>query len=776
MKKKQISLLTMLSLAFILLFGNTAVAAPIFSSFDEFMIPQTGCVQFIGDTDIALFSTEAKQQKPLTHQKLLAILIEFNDVKITMDSEFWNKEMFDTTPGKLSVVNYWKENSNGLDIFEPADTSSVNTGGKGTVSYSDYTHIPYEISECRDGVVRISLDIPHPSPTGDAKSNDLHKVVMMVAGAMEENFDFTVENPYIVTIFAGYGELIAQGTAGKGHIRGFTSGSGIKTPGGISLNRYTVQPEMYSLDIPYGIGTICHELGHSVFNLPDLYFQKAMGADNKYTLMANGNSGRRFDYTDRDKHYDDPYAQCTGHVPTHLDPWCKMQCGFITPTLVNNWDGTINSISDMGMNSKYNVIKVQSKADPKQYFLIENRQLTGFDKGLECLNIMAKYPYDNLFNGGVIIWHIDENVGYSKHNNEAKMHPFISIEQSNNKSAYDYSWAYLNKDGRNTFNSETTPNSNFHITRLPGEKCSLSEDCHPQTVESGISIEVLDDSSPSMRIKVRVDDKYKVGETVETHTHTLVHHAAVAATCTKTGAGEYWKCEGTDACHKMFSDANGLIEIAEIPITTATGHTEVTDTAIAPTCETDGKTAGSHCSVCNTVITEQTIIPKLHHRWGAWMITTEPTFIMTGKAEHICENDNTHKDTIDLPILTDTTVWTEDLKIEPTETENGSVTYTSQYGNVTIIILAPNPKYDYNITYENEKAVITVPQDGLYTVIFAAYDNGKLLAIHAQNIQFVKGENPAVSPQNFNTNSKVKVMLWDSLKEMKPLCEADGNE
>ena len=105
MKKKQISLLTMLSLAFILLFGNTAVAAPIFSSFDEFMIPQTGCVQFIGDTDIALFSTEAKQQKPLTHQKLLAILIEFNDVKITMDSEFWNKEMFDITPGKLSVVN-----------------------------------------------------------------------------------------------------------------------------------------------------------------------------------------------------------------------------------------------------------------------------------------------------------------------------------------------------------------------------------------------------------------------------------------------------------------------------------------------------------------------------------------------------------------------------------------------------------------------------------------------------------------------------------------------
>lgn len=518
----------------VLLFGSTVFAAPVYQSFDELILPQTGCELLCGDIDIEFFSAEDEYQKPLTHQKLLTILIDFNDIKITMCSEFWNKEMFDTTRDKLSVVNYWKENSNGLDIFEPADTSGVETGRKGTVSYKDYIDIDYEIAERAEGVVRISLDIPHPSPTGNENSSGLQKVVMAAVGALEENLDFTAEKPHIVTIFAGYGALIAEGTAGKGHIRGFTSSSGIKTPKGIILGRYTVQPEMYSLDVPYGIGTICHELGHSVFNLPDLYFEKAMGADNKYTLMSNGNSGRRYDYTDRNKQYDDPYAQYTGHVPTHLDPWCKIQCGFITPEVVSDWDGNINSISDMGTDSKYNVIKVQSRADPKQYFLIENRQLTGFDKGLECLNIMAKYPYDNIFGGGIVIWHIDENVQYIKHNNEAKMHPFISVEQSNNKSTYDYSWAYLNKTGRNTLNTETTPSSNFHITRLLGEKCSLSEDCHPQNVESGISIEVLDDISPSMRVRVNVDKEYRIEETGETPSPTPTEEPTPSPTLTPT--------------------------------------------------------------------------------------------------------------------------------------------------------------------------------------------------------------------------------------------------
>ncbi len=459
---------------------------------------------------IHLMSASDEQIKPIEHQKLLTILIDFKDIQINMGSKFWSKQMFDDTPGELSVVNYWKENSNGLDIFEPADTADLNIGRKGTVSYEGYTDISYEIIEHEEGVVRISLDIPHPTPTGNEKGDALMWAVHLALQAIDEDIDFTYEQPHIVTIFAGYGQQNAQGTLGKGHIRPCTSIVGIETLDGVVLGRYTIQAEMYSLDIPEGIGNVCHELGHSVFNLPDLYFEKAIDIDNRYSLMASGSSGRRYDITDRDKCYDDPYAQYKGHVPSHLDPWCKIKCGFVTPTIVSDWNGNINSISGGGNEKQYNVIKVQSKADPKQYFLIENRQLIGFDKGLECLNEGSENP----FNGGIMIWHIDENVGDSSHNNEAKLHRFISVEQSNK--TYDELWVYLNKDGRNSFNAETIPNSNFHIAAAKGEKCSLSEDCHPQTVKSGISIEVLDESSPSMRVKIRVDNEYKIAETGET--------------------------------------------------------------------------------------------------------------------------------------------------------------------------------------------------------------------------------------------------------------------
>ncbi len=42
-------------------------------------------------------------------------------------------------------------------------------------------------------------------------------------------------------------------------------------------------------------------------------------------------------------------------------------------------------------------------------------------------------------------------------------------------------------------------------------------------------------------------------------------------------------------------------------------HTPITDPAVAPTCSSEGKTEGSHCSVCNEVITAQTVVEKLPH-------------------------------------------------------------------------------------------------------------------------------------------------------------------
>ena len=68
----------------------------------------------------------------------------------------------------------------------------------------------------------------------------------------------------------------------------------------------------------------------------------------------------------------------------------------------------------------------------------------------------------------------------------------------------------------------------------------------------------------------------------------------------------------------------------------ATGHKEVKDAAVAATCETNGKTEGSHCSVCDEVLKEQTEVPALGHNWDSGKITKAATCTETGVKTHTC--------------------------------------------------------------------------------------------------------------------------------------------
>jgi M6 family metalloprotease-like protein len=465
---------------------------------------------------------ETVDKKPLTDQALLTILIEFNDTEIKYGADFWGKQMFCDEPGAISVVNYWKENANGKEIFKPTSTVELQekVGNSGIVSVENYTDIEYKIKAISDGVVQMYLDTPHPVKTWYNNSfKETDDVVELAMKALESNFDFSAQQPHIVTIFAGYDNLIGVGD-GQGQVNGYTSVFGIETSSGINLGRYTVQGERLNENVPAGIGVICHELGHSVFGLPDLYFANSNASWTTgifhYSLMSSGGRGKRYTPNDYNQENDcgDSYDAYEGHVPAHLDPWCKIKCGFVTPTLVEDWEGNINSISDIENERQYNIIKVQSKADTKQYFLIENRQLVGFDKGLEALDVEHN---KRVFNGGILIYHIDENVGY-KNNNNTNRHRFISIERCGHGYTRKYApsmWPYSFEDGENILNSKTDPNSNFYAPASKTDKCLKDEDCHPKTVESGISVEVLDDSSPSMRVKISIDDKYKIktGET-----------------------------------------------------------------------------------------------------------------------------------------------------------------------------------------------------------------------------------------------------------------------
>ena len=66
---------------------------------------------------------------------------------------------------------------------------------------------------------------------------------------------------------------------------------------------------------------------------------------------------------------------------------------------------------------------------------------------------------------------------------------------------------------------------------------------------------------------------------------------------------------------KICKKCGKITEKTDIP---ETGHTPVTDPAVAPTETTDGLTEGSHCGVCGVVLTAQEVIPMLDPTIDTW--------------------------------------------------------------------------------------------------------------------------------------------------------------
>ena len=113
------------------------------------------------------------------------------------------------------------------------------------------------------------------------------------------------------------------------------------------------------------------------------------------------------------------------------------------------------------------------------------------------------------------------------------------------------------------------------------------------------------------------------------HTHSITSVPAKAANCTEAGSAAYYKCTG---CGKKFKDSDCLEEINEEDmIVPAKGHTAIIDEAVPATTTSTGLTEGSHCSVCNTVIVEQEIIPKLETKQYAinYNLTNGDTYLAT---------------------------------------------------------------------------------------------------------------------------------------------------
>ena len=149
--------------------------------------------------------------------------------------------------------------------------------------------------------------------------------------------------------------------------------------------------------------------------------------------------------------------------------------------------------------------------------------------------------------------------------------------------------------------------------------------------------------------------------------HTAVTDAAVAATCTTTGLTEGKHCS---AC-------NAVITAQEV--VPALGHTAVTDAAVAATCTTTGLTEGKHCSVCNAVITAQEVVPALGHTAvtdAAVAATCTSTGLTEGSHCSVCN------EVLVAQQVTEKTAHSYEAAVTaPTCTEAGYTTYTCACGD-----------------------------------------------------------------------------------------------
>jgi hypothetical protein len=159
------------------------------------------------------------------------------------------------------------------------------------------------------------------------------------------------------------------------------------------------------------IGVFCHEFGH-LLGMPDLYDTdySSNGLGN-FCLMAAGSWGRVTE--------SDPPGSC----PVHPCAWNKYLLGWITPESVEQ--GGVDSVESARLAAAaaspaaYRVFSNPGGVDWRagsigsgEYFLVENRQRLGFDRGLP--------------GSGLLVTHVDE----SQADNNNEEHPLVGILQA----------------------------------------------------------------------------------------------------------------------------------------------------------------------------------------------------------------------------------------------------------------------------------------------------------------------------------------------------------
>ncbi len=225
-----------------------------------------------------------------------------------------------------------------------------------------------------------------------ANDNSVERNVNLVNDAVKKadpDVDFNQYGKFIV-IHAGSGEESdmwddSPNDIWSNHIGEYQMwailGHTISTDDGVTIKEISVVPETQNQDGYYNsniTGVICHEFGHDL-GLPDLY-----------DVGYNSNGIGIWGLMGAGGHLNN------GITPGHPSAWSKIFLGWADPIEITTNMETVTIRNVEHYPDIYKIIIPHTGG--KQYFLIENRARTGFDRYLPA--------------GGLLIWHIDESVLY----------------------------------------------------------------------------------------------------------------------------------------------------------------------------------------------------------------------------------------------------------------------------------------------------------------------------------------------------------------------------
>jgi M6 family metalloprotease-like protein len=228
-------------------------------------------------------------------------------------------------------------------------------------------------------------------------------------------------------------------------------GGSARTYDGVTIDGYSIQPELNGSGGHIEIGVFCHEFGHTL-GLPDLYDTDGTGSGGDsegfgaWCLMSSGSWGGS--------------GGGAPQSPTHMSAWCKKELGWAninvhhTKMDLKSILATINPVSVNNEVHKfytdiYQTDQNGSDLTQGEYFLVTYRRKAGLFDG-------------SIVTSGLLIEHVEDFVG----DNNTPSHLMVDIEEAsptqtiqNNTNRADGYDVWPGIGGLTTFNNSSNPNS-----------------------------------------------------------------------------------------------------------------------------------------------------------------------------------------------------------------------------------------------------------------------------------------------------------------------------